>query len=470
MIVYLLKMIVCSGLLLAGYELLLAKEAMHRFKRFYLLCSLLLSLIVPLLTIEVAEPVIISPAQQFILPEMREPLPLPTINEVHPEGNNATYLQYALLLPSLLLLGRFIKNIADLLHLTKQCQIIPIQGAKLVLINQPTIAYSFLNYIFINKQDYQDGLIEEQILEHEIAHVRQKHTLDIVLLEIVFIAFWFNPFLFFYRKAIRLNHEFLADSEVIKAFQDTTAYQHLLLNKINTQTSHSTITSPFYFLTAKKRIMMMSKITSPKQMFLSKFATILLLPISVFIFSNYVTAQTEGNNQIIANKDKGISLELFNEYETALIKAEVSAPNFNGRKIKAHKIEKVDRHRMDFLYYSMSPEQKRQVTNVGFIPTPLPPEKKSPTQEQIKEWASSGQYRIWKDGERLSRAALKGFRPSDFVHYRLVKVQPNSVDYENFKYYVDVMTPGYYDACYVKKTQWNLRISRGELQYCIERK
>ena len=68
-----------------------------------------------------------------------------------------------------------------------------------------------------------------ELIAHEKAHLDQKHTLDVLFVEILQIVFWFNPLLLFYKRAIKLNHEFLADQAVNAQFQSVKNYQNLLL-------------------------------------------------------------------------------------------------------------------------------------------------------------------------------------------------------------------------------------------------
>ena len=103
--------------------------------------------------------------------------------------------------------------------------------AKLVLIEKDVIPHSFLNNIFLNKKHYLEGRIEKEILAHELAHVKQYHSFDILLAQSFQCIFWFNPLFRFYTKAIQLNHEFLADESVVRSTANQLVYQQLLLSK-----------------------------------------------------------------------------------------------------------------------------------------------------------------------------------------------------------------------------------------------
>lgn len=80
------------------------------------------------------------------------------------------------------------------------------------------------------KSDYENQKNEQELFTHELTHVIQKHTFDVLILEILQIIFWINPVFILLKKAAQLNHEFLADERVINQHKNTIQYQHLYLN------------------------------------------------------------------------------------------------------------------------------------------------------------------------------------------------------------------------------------------------
>jgi hypothetical protein len=96
---------------------------------------------------------------------------------------------------------------------------------------------------------------------------------------------WINPVLFFCRKAIRLNHEFLADQAVAENYSDIRTYQLLLVEKVS-QSKFQLLSSPFNYLLTKKRLMMMSKKTSPGTAFLKQIAILPLIVVAAIAFSS----------------------------------------------------------------------------------------------------------------------------------------------------------------------------------------
>ena len=230
---YIIKSVLCSGILLICYHLFLQKEKMFWFNRFYLLLSIVFSLIIPLLTIEVQEystPVEIA----RYIPAANQSSAVANTNQ--PITKNYNWLKnsgiYIYLLVTSILLIKLIKNLRKILVVKKNMDLIRFKDHKLVLLRENVAIFTFLDYIFISKEAYQNNLIEKEILIHELAHVKQKHSLDVLFIEVIQALFWFNPLLFFYKKAIQLNHEYLADEAVLKTKTNVENYQLLLLNNL----------------------------------------------------------------------------------------------------------------------------------------------------------------------------------------------------------------------------------------------
>lgn len=125
-----------------------------------------------------------------------------------------------------------------------------------------TVPHSFLHYIFLSEESYKKGDIKEEIWQHELTHVVQRHSIDIIITELMQIFLWFNPLLFIYQKMIRVNHEFLADEAVIKSGADARGYQYLLLTPQNSMAG-TFPASAFNYAITKKRLLMITKTTSP---------------------------------------------------------------------------------------------------------------------------------------------------------------------------------------------------------------
>ena len=362
MILYLLKSGLCLALLLAFYHLVLEREKMHRFNRFYLLGSVLFSFLAPAFIIYVEAS---NNSRQLV-----------TYAEKAVTINQNFFDQFITLenmlitiyvLGSLVFLIRFIKNLYHIIHKIRTNEIIKSDFAKIVPVPDAILPHTFWNYIFINKGEYQSQKIEEELFTHELAHVTQRHTIDVLLLEVLQIAFWFNPLFFLLKKAVQLNHEFLADDKVIASHNNISRYQSLLLNKAAWKNDYYLASNLNYSLT-KKRLLMMKTTNSRTNIFLKKLAIIPLLTGLVFLFANRVEAQTTKKKpQVIEVKQvqKGITKAKMIEYQDFM------------KGVSKNSILKLkDVKKMRALYNKMSKAQKKTVTNIyEFLPPPPPPRK-----------------------------------------------------------------------------------------------
>jgi len=286
MIDFIIKPTASLFVLLAVYHLALENEKMHHFNRFYLLFAIIFSFTIPFITIEVIQEIT---------------TPFTSKNAITTEGATMTVVEdstnyWIIAMWSIygvitsVLLFRFLRNILKLNVKSKSATKITYKNAKLVLLKEKTLPYTFMNTIFINETDYNNRKIEAELFTHELIHVNQKHTLDILLLETLKAVFWFNPIFIFYKKAIQLNHEFLADEKVVQSHNNVPFYQNLLITKANANPTYYLASNLNYSVT-KKRLIMMTKTTSVARANLKKGILIPVLTAIVFSLCTKTVAQ-----------------------------------------------------------------------------------------------------------------------------------------------------------------------------------
>lgn len=260
---------------LVFYLLFLEKEKMQHFKRFYLLTSIIFSLILPFLSFEVIRNI---PKSLIEIGKIQ-------VDVINQKSEN-NYLEITIwliyLLITLVLFIRFNQNILKFYQKIKTNKIQDYQNSKLVLLSEETLPYTFLNYIFINKNDFNNRNVEQELFTHELTHVNQKHTLDVLFIELLKVIFWFNPIFIFYKKAIQLNHEFLADENVNSIHNNISFYQDLLLTK--TSYYNNQLASNLNYQLTKKRLIMMTKNTSKIHKIIKKIS---ILPIIIGLVSMF---------------------------------------------------------------------------------------------------------------------------------------------------------------------------------------
>src|SRR5690606_22268575 len=223
--IYFIKSAACLAVLLLFYKLLLEKENMHIIKRGYLLLAVVASIVIPLITFTTyVEPV----SGNF------EPVFLTSSEEITAEPIGfAEYLPFifwSVYFAGVLFFSlKFITNLKDLVDKIRKNPQIKRNRFTNVLLSENVSPHTFFSYIFLNKLKYEKQEIPREVLVHEEAHALQKHSLDILLVELFQIIFWFNPFILLLKKAVKLNHEFLADRAVILHGISTPEYQQTLL-------------------------------------------------------------------------------------------------------------------------------------------------------------------------------------------------------------------------------------------------
>ncbi|MEJ5994167.1 M56 family metallopeptidase [Pedobacter sp. Du54] len=408
---------------------------MNQFKRFYLLFSLALSFIIPLITFQSNAKII--PIETFYSFKPTVTAPAPSLSmalaaqpEVQP-SSIPYFLFCAYIGITALLLVRFIKNMVSLAIKIKNGKKTTWQGATVILNTKESAAYSFMNYIFVNEADYENQNIHETILQHELAHVKQKHSIDVILIELLQIFLWFNPLLYFYRKAMQINHEYLADESVIH-YQDLNTYQMVLINYISIQSGLS-LTSQFNYLTIKKRLTMMSKTNSLRVALGKQLFLLPILALALFLFSTKIEAQETLNKASIKDKSVGLNKTEQKEYKQ-LVDKYFGPP---GNKFKGLTLNKEELARLQSLFIAMSEAQKESA-KISFIKlAPLP--RKSPSEGQLFSWQSK-RFGVWIDGKRIENSKLNDFKPSDFSHWSVGYLTKRAVNYGKLDNEIYLMT------------------------------
>ena len=399
---FLIKSTIPLLVLLTIYHLLLEREKMHFFNRFYLLFSLLFSLAIPFITIEVIEE-ITSPIIQN--------------NSIQIDQGSAVLVEETDYFPIILwsiyglitffLSIRFMMNILKITSRIKSNTRTDYKNAKLVLLKEEALPHTFLNTIFINETDYINQKIEAELFSHELTHVTQKHTYDVLFIEILKTIFWFNPIFIFYKKAIQLNHEFLADEKVVNSYDNIPFYQNLLLSKANNIPAYYLTSNLNYSLT-KKRLIMMTKTTSKTKAILKKIVIIPLISGLVFFLCFKTIAQE--SNAIIKVQSETKEKPTIDRRDEYYAGVRFIFKDCNKKII------------IDKIYEELTEEEK----NNHFFYVPKPYVEKSPSKNEFTDFKNSAIYAIWIDGKYYPNSELSKYSASDFVYFVGSSVKNNA--------------------------------------------
>ena len=469
-----IKSILCSGLLLLLYHFFLEQEKMHRFNRFYLLLSIAVSVVIPLLTIEMEADILPqSPTSSIPFAKFSETGPV-VQTRVMPElatEENMLITQWPFLVYSLvciILLARLLRNSRAVLATKSNRKAVYFHGARIILLPKDTVTYTFLNNIFVTESAFCRNQIEHEVLTHELAHVRQKHTLDVLFIELLRALFWINPLWFFYKKAIQLNHEFLADDAVLDKYNNQASYKLLLLDKI-LYTRQLNLTSSFNYSITKKRLTMMTKTTSPARGFVKQSITVVLSIGLAFLFCGKIysqhqraTAETKPQKKIFEQKSgTGLTQEEMAEFINTIEKHTVFVTNNKGRIDPIATMPPKMEDRMYDLYTRMNKEQKKQQHDAGIMLFQMDiPVKKSPTPEMFEKWKIPTIFGVWINNKRVPNSELDKYKFSDIAEYDLSKLYGGALKGRIYKYQLDLLTNDYFDKTFEKRANDRVIITR----------
>jgi N-acetylmuramoyl-L-alanine amidase/beta-lactamase regulating signal transducer with metallopeptidase domain len=416
MIDFLLKSAISLIVFLGFYYLILEREKIHKFNRFFLLISILISLIIPFVTFEFIEFVETAPVIQYDEPINIEKAEVvlnqnPTIENVITAQESIDYLPYVFwsiyVSISLIFLFRFSKNYFKLIVKSKINPSVKYKNASLILLEEKTLPHTFLNFIFVNSEDFKNKNIEDELFAHEMVHVNQKHTLDILFIEFLKALFWFHPLFYLYKKAIQLNHEFLADEEIVNTYNNVPYYQNLLLHKSNGNTTIY-LASNLNYLITKKRLLMMTKNTSKKLALLKKVAALPILAGLIYFFCIEIIAQ-----------EKPKVLNLDTEKIIPTDKDKIRDAYYSGVWVKICD-EKTNRKNVT-LYEKLSLDDKRKY--LGYIPE-IMIEKEIPA--PLFEKMKTKDLAVWINGKVKTKEEIKKYKRTDFSYYSYSFVHKNA--------------------------------------------
>ena len=446
MILFLIKSGICLAALLLFYHLVLRKENMFSFNRYFLLGSMVFSLLVPVLTFPSFFPSIDGSGQKVLVefqkvflendiqyPNEESRVLDPKVVKPMEKSSSVDWywiLGLVYMLGVLFFLMRFIFQIMGLAKLIRNGSVVDKEKYKLVQVSQETLPFTFLNYLFVNEITYLRSGIEPAILKHELTHIREKHSLDILFVEVLKIIFWFNPLFLLYKKAIQLNHEFLADRAVIAGSLEVFQYQKLLISKVLGEEFVYNLSSPINYSVTKNRLIMMRKHTSKRK---SLFLKVGLIPVLTLLLGAF--------SQSAANQEKTFSLTHFfvKDFETYISEALSEKSDF------VLELEKLDILGAKAVYLMLTEEEKSRYTEFPILEDEAlsellklqkakdsikvrinfssPPEKMSISEEVWDNWLKSKNLEVILDEKEEDASILLNYSPEDFALFEVRGVE-----------------------------------------------
>lgn len=469
MTAYIISYLLCSLMMYIPYKLWIEGTSLHHFKRLYLLCVILLPIVIP--TIEYNIPQSVEYTAPSILPNI-EYLEQKEVyiekSNIQPEIKTSVgaatvfHLENIILalylLVACVLLFRFFRNLLAIRKEITKGNKITSDQYHIILTDTKHSPYTFWNYIFINKTDYLKE-IHPSILKHEEAHVIQKHSMDIIVSEILTVITWFNPINYLVRKNIIDNHEYLADNRVIKDKEYIQEYCYLLLN-LTVEKPTPNLTSQLNYKQVKNRLIMMTKKTSTGRRLLVATLSLCILATATILFTqkNILMATSvdeksvETPNLHLQDSIKnGAPKKLLAEYDSVISAITTIKKNPNGTTFTSRDLSKVDVNRMAFIASLMSAKEIEERTNLHKANSPktwevltTKPKKRTPTKTEFDNWQNSKVYGVWIDGKKSKNSDLKKLSHKDVALYYVSKLYGKAKVGRSYTHQLDVYTEAGY--------------------------
>ncbi|WP_028376276.1 M56 family metallopeptidase [Leeuwenhoekiella sp. MAR_2009_132] len=310
LITYLLKSAAILAIFYVAYKLLLEKETFFKLNRHFLFIGILTAIFAPAITLSRTV-------------YKKEPLinfDIPVQNSVSHDVTTAAWLdingwQIAGLIYGvgvLIMIFLLFKKIINILIFIKKTASTTRNGFHYIQIDGLETPFSFFNYIVLDHTGHNQAELDMIIL-HEQTHARQRHSLDMLLMQVTLVMLWFNPFAWLYKKAVDQNLEYLADFATASQVADQKQYQMALVRVALPQRVPS-LTHSFYQSFIKKRIVMLNKQESKR---INKWKMLLVLPVmAAFMWSFNVkevvsyTSESEAENATVSGEQAAQSASL----------------------------------------------------------------------------------------------------------------------------------------------------------------
>lgn len=302
LILYFGKVILVSGILYNYYWFALRNKQFHLYNRFYLIISVLISLILPCINIsflnnnsggavKVLHVISMSGWEDAVIIT-------PHHNWLYSFLNWQDILFAGFIIISCIMILILAKTIYYVLKIKKKYNWEKIDDIKLFYTHEPRSPFSFFKNIFWNEELDISSAAGNQILRHEIYHVRKHHSFDILFLEMIKCIFWFNPFFFLIKKEIKIIHEFLADEYAVSG-RDKYGYAELLVWQ-TVDSKQINIINTFFHNQIKRRIAMITQLKNKRYYYLSR---IMVLPVLFILFCAFGIRIKNAHSTVIGSSE-----------------------------------------------------------------------------------------------------------------------------------------------------------------------
>lgn len=282
LLIYLLKAIITSGILYGYYLIALRNKVFHSWNRFYLLATIGLSILLPLIDLNIMAPAyngskvvtalqVVAGADEYI--EV-----MPPASETFWSREMLVHVMYGLV--SLFTLCWLLIGLSRIIKMIRLYPKTRMGNIDFLYTREEGTPFSFFRYLFWHEEIDPSSANGQKILEHELVHIRQKHSHDKLFVHLILTIFWANPFFWLIRKELAMVHEFIADQQTV---DDGESFAQLILSA--TFPEHSNLLTNAYFHSSiKRRIDMITRNKHPRYQYISR---LLLIPVLFVLFFTF---------------------------------------------------------------------------------------------------------------------------------------------------------------------------------------
>ncbi|MFT6809030.1 MAG: hypothetical protein ACJA01_002262 [Saprospiraceae bacterium] len=389
------------------YQIFLAKQKTFWLNRIYLLTAIIGSSVAPLIILPSSLPKFTLTDNIYPVLDASNPTQLELIGNTPLVNTSGVpdYITWIIIAISFLTAFKFADRLIKIIRLHQLSPITKKDDIRISIIDDVRTPFSFFNTMYIDHSTYIKGL-EDQIFLHEKYHIQQGHSVDRIIIEIISIAQWMNPFLYLLKRDLIDHHEYAADAYAIGQTNDSQSYLSLLLSSARSSSSHNFLLQQFSHSSSIKRIKMITTSQQTGKGWKLSLAFILLL--GCFISCSEDIEDISIKDDLIRTETKSIS-------------------------------------NVSEVYYYPSP--------------PPPPAINRPSERLLNKWMNDPTIGIWIDEKRVNNSALSDRMPNDFSLYYVRGLKKEHEDYGKLKLTVELTTNNYYSKIElrIKKHQSNYK-------------
>lgn len=297
--IYSIKVAICLVAFYLFYKLLLSRDTFHAFNRATLLLLMLLSLVLPFVSLSIDEPTVVNngmvQVEQLLVAGV-------TGEDTQPASLTLVQVLFMVYMAGVVVsVGREIVSLAGLYKLISGRDHVTIDnGIRIIVIDGDMAPFSWFNNIVISRSDYESG--RREILIHEMAHISHHHSLDILLCNVLLIFQWFNPAVWLLRRELRNIHEYEADEAVLASGANAAEYQLLLIRKAVGERLFSMANNLNHNSLKKRITMMLTKRSNPW----NRVKVLLTVPVAAVAVVAFATPKAESLSREIEHESDAI--------------------------------------------------------------------------------------------------------------------------------------------------------------------